>query len=195
MYPSIVTVHPQCPYHTKRLADEGCPGVSFTDSCPNFIQAFESCKLDLSLGRLDHSFRGRNAETRRLPGRDIPDDFLTGVNTSESVFAYVASHAMSISEIPTITYGNQGGFNTLLRIGFPTDGRKLLARISLKDIRTVSRIECSVATMSFARYVRNMMIPTPSICVSSWNANSDNPVGAQYILQEYIDDVVEPWQV
>ena len=123
------------------------------------------------------------------PGRDIPDKFLTGVNTS--ALAYAAYHAMSISEIPTIAYENQGGFNTLFRIEFPTDGRKLLARIPLKHTRTVSRIECSVATMSFARYVRD--IPTPS--VFAWHANDDNPVGAPYILQEYIDDVVGPWQV
>ena len=106
-----------------------------------------------------------------------------------TALAYAAAHALSIPEMPTVGFENRGGFNTLLRIDFPNDGRKLLARIPLN--RTVSRIESSVATMSFARWVRN--IPTPAIF--AWNASSDNPVGAPYILQEYIDDVVEPWQV
>ena len=45
--------------------------------------------------------------------------------------------------------------------------------------------------MSFARWVRN--IATPKIF--AWNASNDNPVGVPDILQEYIDNVVEPWQV
>jgi hypothetical protein len=122
-----------------------------------------------------------------VSGYDIPNEALTGVNTS--ALAYAASHALSISEMPTVVFENKGSFNTLLRIDFPKDGRKLLARIPLN--RTVSRIESTVATMSFARWVRN--IPTPRIF--AWNASNDNPVGAPYILQEYMDDVVEPWQV
>ena len=31
--------------------------------------------------------------------------------------------------------------------------------------------------------------------IFAWNASNDNPVGVPYILQEYIDNVVEPWQV
>jgi hypothetical protein len=44
--------------------------------------------------------------------------------------------------------------------------------------------------MSFARWVRN--IPTPMIF--AWNASKDNPVCVPYILQEYLDNVVEPWR-
>jgi hypothetical protein len=124
-----------------------------------------------------------------VSGYDIPNEALTGVNTL--ALAYAASHALSISEMPMVVFENNGGFNTLFRIAFPKDGRKILARIPLKCFRTVSRIESSVATMSFARWVRN--IPTPR--VFAWNASHDNPVGVPYILQEYMDDVVEPWQV
>jgi len=124
-----------------------------------------------------------------VPGYNIPAEDLTGVNTS--ALAYAASHALSIDEIPTISFENKGGFNTLLRIEFSQYDRKLLARIPLKGSRSKSQIESSVATMTFARYVRN--IPTPRIF--AWNASNDNPVGVPYVLQEYIDNVVEPWQV
>jgi hypothetical protein len=123
------------------------------------------------------------------PGYNIPAEDLTGVNPS--ALAYAASHALSIHEIPVISFENKGAFNTLLRIEFPQHGRKLLARIPLKGSRSKSQIESSVATMSFARCVRN--IPTPRIF--AWNSSHDNPVGVPYILQEYIDNVVEPWQV
>jgi hypothetical protein len=111
------------------------------------------------------------------------------VNTS--ALAYAASHALSIDEIPTISFENKGGFNSLLRIEFSQYDRKLLARIPLNGSRNKSQIESSVATMTFARYVRN--IPTPRIF--AWNSSNDNPVGVPYVLQEYIDNVVEPWQV
>ena len=125
----------------------------------------------------------------RDPKYSIPDEVLTGVNTL--ALAYVASHALSISETPTVAFENMGGFNALLRIEFPQDGRKLLARIPFRTFSAVSRIESSVATMSFSMFVRN--IPTPRIF--AWNASNDNPVGAPYIFQEYMEGVVEPWQV
>ena len=123
------------------------------------------------------------------PGYNITSEDLTNVNTLALAFA--ASHALSIYEIPTISYENKGGFNSLLRIEFPQHGRKLLARIPLEDSRSSFHIETSVVTMSFARWVHN--IPTPEIF--AWNASNDNPLGVPYILQEYIDNVVEPWQV
>ena len=110
----------------------------------------------------------------RNPKYGIPDEVLTGVNTS--ALAYVASHALSISETPTVAFENMGGFNALLRIEFPQDGRKLLARIPFRTFPAVSRIESSVATMSFSMFVRN--IPTPRIF--AWNASNDNPVGAPF---------------
>ena len=64
------------------------------------------------------------------PGYNITNEDLTNVNTLALAFA--ASHALSIYEIPTISYENKGGFNSLLRIEFPQHGRKLLARIPLE---------------------------------------------------------------
>jgi hypothetical protein len=124
-----------------------------------------------------------------VSGYNVTSEDLTGVDTL--ALAYAASHALSIYEIPTVSFENNGSFNRLLRIEFPQHGRKLLARIPLKDSGSVSRIEASVATMSFARWVRN--IPAPKI--HAWNASNDNPVGVPYVLQEYIENAVEPWQV
>ena len=125
-----------------------------------------------------------------IPGYIIQEQDLTGANTAALV--YIASRVLSISEIPIIAFHNKGGFNILFRLEFPKAGRKLLARIPLKDSRSPCRIECCVATMSFARHVRG--IPTPTIF--AWNASlgSDNAVGAPFVIQEYVDNVVEPWQ-
>ena len=124
-----------------------------------------------------------------VPGYNVTSEDLTGVDTLALAFA--ASHALSIYEIPTVSFENKGGFNSLVRIEFPQHGRKLLARIPLKGPRSAFHIESSAATMSFARWVRK--IPTPKIF--AWNASNDNPVGVPYVLQEYIDNVVEPWEV
>ena len=56
----------------------------------------------------------------RNPKYGIPDEVLIGVNTS--ALAYAASHALSISETPTVAFENMGGFNATLRIEFPQDG-------------------------------------------------------------------------
>ncbi|PSR77143.1 hypothetical protein PHLCEN_2v8051 [Hermanssonia centrifuga] len=45
--------------------------------------------------------------------------------------------------------------------------------------------------MSFARCIR--VIPTHRII--AWNPNKDSPVGATCILQEHVDNVIEPWQM
>lgn len=116
-----------------------------------------------------------------VPGYSIPAEDLTGVNTL--ALAYAASHALSIDEVPTISFENKGDFNALLRIEFSQYDRKLLARIPLKGSPRKLQIKSSFATMTFARFVRN--IPTPRIF--AWNASNDNPVGVPYVLQEYID--------
>ncbi|KXN81499.1 hypothetical protein AN958_04523 [Leucoagaricus sp. SymC.cos] len=54
-----------------------------------------------------------------------------------------------------------------------------------------SYIESSVAALSFARYVHNL--PTPKVFV--WNADCDHAVGVSFIIQEYVDNVIEPWQI
>lgn len=119
------------------------------------------------------------------PGHEVPEDYLTGVNVP--ALARAASHALSIDEVPLIAFENKGGFNTLFRMEFPSAGRKLVARIPLREVQDIPRIEAIVATMSFARYVRG--IPTPR--VFAWNSTRDNPVGTPYIIQEYVGDVVE----
>jgi hypothetical protein len=123
-----------------------------------------------------------------VAGYEIPEDVLTGVNTA--ALAYAASHALSLSEIPVIAFENSGGYNTLFRLEF-RDGRKLIARVPFKRSRNHSSIESSVATVSFARYVRNL--PAPK--VFAWNAGCDHAVGAPFIIQEYVDNAIEPWQI
>ncbi|KAE9386819.1 hypothetical protein BT96DRAFT_891363 [Gymnopus androsaceus JB14] len=113
---------------------------------------------------------------------------ITGINTS--ALACAASHALAVYETPTITLANRGGFNTLFLLEFPSNKQKVLARIPNTNARAINRTESSAATMTFALHVRH--IPAPR--VFAWNANDDNPVGVRYIIQEYFDDVVEPWQ-
>ncbi|KXN81379.1 hypothetical protein AN958_05118 [Leucoagaricus sp. SymC.cos] len=121
-------------------------------------------------------------------GCQIPEEDLTGVNTA--ALAYAASHVLSLYEVPANAFENKGGYNTLFRLEF-RDGRKLIARVPLKGSTSHSSIESSVATLSFAHYVRNL--PTPK--VFAWNAGHDHAVGVPFIIQEYVDNVIEPWQI
>lgn len=121
------------------------------------------------------------------PLRD--EESIAGINIA--ILKFAASQVLLTTEAPTLQDGGDGGFNRLFILEFPIAGKKLLARVSLKNARTPCRIEQAVATMSFARHVRG--IPTPQ--VYAWNASSDNPVGAPYIIQEWVEDVVEPWEV
>lgn len=104
---------------------------------------------------------------------------------------FAASQVLDTTEVPTLTDGGDGGFNRLFILEFPIAGKKLLARVSLKHARTPCRIEQAVATMSFAHHVRG--VPTPQIY--AWNASLENSVGAPYIIQEWVEDVFEPWEV
>jgi len=113
--------------------------------------------------------------------------FSTGVNMN--ALAYAVSQALSTSEVPTIGFEDSGGYNTLYKFGFQ-DGKKVIARIPSKRSPEKSYIESSVATMCFARYVRN--IPTPE--VFAWNATHDHIIGVPFIIQEYVDNVIEPWR-
>lgn len=115
------------------------------------------------------------------------DDYLTGVKLDALVYA--ASQALEIWEIPRIRIEDDGGYNRLFVLEFSHAGKKVLGRVALRNARQPSRIDAAVATMSFARHVRG--IPTPEIY--AWNSREDNPVGAPYIIQEFVDNVVHSW--
>ena len=126
--------------------------------------------------------------------RDLPsagprslDRFSTGVNMA--TLAYVVSQVFSTSKVLTIRLETTGGFNTLYKFGFQ-DGKKVIARIPYKNSPYKSYIESSVATMCFTYYVRN--IPTPE--VFAWNATHDHIIGMPFIIQEYVDNVIEAWR-
>ena len=126
--------------------------------------------------------------------RDLPsagprslDRFSTGVNMA--TLAYVVSQVFSTSKVLTIRLETTGGFNTLYKFGFQ-DGKKVIAWIPYKNSPYKSYIESSVATMCFTYYVRN--IPTPE--VFAWNATHDHIIGMPFIIQEYVDNVIEAWR-
>jgi len=66
----------------------------------------------------------------------------------------------------------------------------VIARIPYKSLPYKSYIESLVAIMCFAHYVHN--IPTPE--VFAWNATHDHIIGVLFIIQEYIDNVIEAWR-
>jgi len=106
-----------------------------------------------------------------------------------AALAYAASQVLSTSEVPNIEFENMGGFNTLYKFGFQ-DGKKVVARIPSKNSPDKSYIESSVATMCFARYIRNIPVPE----VFAWNATHDHIIGVPFIIQEYVDNVIEAWR-
>ena len=128
-----------------------------------------------------------NAE--RPPENPVPDWLLTGVDLT--ALAYAACEALSLNELPIITYEAEGGYNRLFLLSFEKAHKSALARVASKKAHSRFYIPSIVATMSFARYIRK--IPTPEIY--AWNGAASNPVGAPYIIQEYVSDVVEPWEV
>lgn len=107
------------------------------------------------------------------------------------MLVHAASQALGTEEIPSIIYSDDGGYNRIFLLDFPAAGKKVVARVPMKNARLPCRIAPAVATMSFSRHV--LGIPAP--LVYAWNASDDNPVGAPYILQEYIEGVVEPWRL
>ena len=126
--------------------------------------------------------------------RDFPsigpgtlDHFSTGVNLA--ALAYVVSQVLSTSEVPNIEFENRGGFCTGYKFGFQ-DGKKVITRIPSKSSLDKSYIESSVATMCFARYVCNIPVPE----VFAWNATHDHIIGVPFIIQEYVDNVIEAWR-
>jgi len=106
-----------------------------------------------------------------------------------AALAYAVSQVFSTSEVPTIRLETTDGFNTLYKFGFQ-NGKKVIAQIPYKNSPYKSYIESSIATMCFAHYVRN--IPTPE--VFAWNATHDHIIGVPFIIQEYMDNVIEAWR-
>ena len=147
---------------------------------PDFLHDFH---LDTAVPSEEEILR----RDRPSIGPEILDRFSTGVNMT--ALAYAVSQVLSTSEVPTIEFENRVGFNTLYKFGFQ-GGKKVIARIPSKSSLDKSYIESSVATMCFARYVRN--IPTPE--VFAWNNTHDHIIGVPFIIQEYVDNVIEAWQ-
>ncbi len=84
-----------------------------------------------------------------VTGGIVPDDEFTGANIP--ALAYAAANALSIDEIPEITFYSKGDFNSLFRLDFVHHDRKLLARVPLRiRYQNAFQIESTVATMSFA---------------------------------------------
>jgi hypothetical protein len=110
-----------------------------------------------------------------------------GIDTHALVYAAV--QALSKQSTPTIAYICSGGWNQLFLIEFP-NGDKVVARIPKTGGRSAHKIHSTVATMTMARY--HLGLPVPEIF--AWHPSNDNPVGAPYILLEFVDGT-EPWQV
>jgi hypothetical protein len=108
------------------------------------------------------------------------------INTDALVYA--ASHAISKQSTPILTFMGSGGWNKLFCLTFP-DGAKVVARIPNIGSRFADKIHSTVAMMMMARY--HLQIPVPDIF--AWHPSNDNPVGAPYILLEWVDGI-EPWQ-
>ena len=111
----------------------------------------------------------------------------SGIDTHALVYAAV--QAFSKQSTPTIAYICRGAWNQLFLIEFP-DGDKVVARIPKIRGRSTHKIQSVVATMTMARY--HLGLPVPEIF--AWHPSNDNPVGAPYILLEFVDGT-EPWRV
>ncbi|KXS93792.1 hypothetical protein AC579_10484 [Pseudocercospora musae] len=72
----------------------------------------------------------------------------------------------------------EGGFNKVFRLTMDNDST-LIARIPNQTSETVSySLASEVATMDFASKIMDIPVPT----VLSWDQNTNNPVGSEYIL-------------
>ncbi|KAF8984929.1 hypothetical protein BDQ17DRAFT_1205452, partial [Cyathus striatus] len=81
-----------------------------------------------------------------------------------------------------------GSFNKVFSIQF-SNGFRVAAHIPQPRIFSSGHIESTVAMMTLAQSYRN--IPTPK--VFAWNLDNYNPVGAPYMLLEWVEGV-KPWQ-
>jgi Phosphotransferase enzyme family len=109
-------------------------------------------------------------------------------NFNPQALIYSAMHALDITAIPTITFHRRGGWNNICLIQFP-DGRKVAARIPKQSGRLPHSVDSTVAMMAMAHYHHH--IPVPDIY--AWHGNNKNPVGAPYMLLEWVEGI-EPWQ-
>lgn len=113
-------------------------------------------------------------------------NYISGLNTRALVYA--AMHALSTTTIPEIAHECYGGCNSIFSIRFP-DGFRVAARIPKRRALGSARIASTVAMMTMARFYRGIPVPE----VYAWHPEVDNPVGAPYILMEWVGGI-EPWR-
>ena len=128
----------------------------------------------------------RAASRAKYMTDDFYDKNPVGINASAVVYA--AMHAFSTTNIPQIEYHGGGAFNEIFILQF-SDYFKIAARIPRPDARAPRRIEATVAMMTMARCYRGIPVPE----VYAWHSDSDNPVGAPYMLLEWMEGV-GPWE-
>ncbi|KAJ3509207.1 hypothetical protein NLJ89_g5341 [Agrocybe chaxingu] len=127
----------------------------------------------------------------------MDDEFYSkyNLNVNTKALVYAVMNAFNVtSPIPEIVHKGSGSFNSVFCITFPAstaDGSRfrVAARIPKKIARAPGRIESIVAMTSIAHYIKG--IPAPE--VYAWYPESDNPVGAPYMLMEWVDGI-EPWE-
>ncbi|KAJ3537258.1 hypothetical protein NMY22_g5666 [Coprinellus aureogranulatus] len=132
------------------------------------------------------------AQILDLPKKDWVDlQGLVDCSTSHlSRIAGAANPASADLRCISISHVGSGAFNHVYRLDFD-DGTKLAASVSQDREEVFSREakESEVATMKFIResglYPE---VPVPE--VHAWDAIFSNPVGAPYVLMDFVDGVV-----
>jgi hypothetical protein len=108
------------------------------------------------------------------------------LNIDTTALISASMHAFSSDLTPTITFAGSGSYNQVFRLQFPEpSGFSIAARIPKQTAREDGRIESTVATMSLARFVRHIPVPE----VYAWHPDTNNPVGAPYMLLEWVEGI------
>jgi hypothetical protein len=90
----------------------------------------------------------------------------------------------AIEPSPSIRIFANGNFNKVFLITFP-DGIKVIARVPFLEDYSEIRMRSEIATMLFAR--QRLGLPVPRLF--TWCLTVDNPVGAPFILMEWLPGV------
>lgn len=116
------------------------------------------------------------------------NDYRANIDTT--ALTYAVMHALAADIVPELSFKGLGAFNQVFCFEFP-DGFRVAARIPKQHARSAS-VEAIVAIMTMARCMRN--IPAPQ--VYAWNPDANNPVGAPYILVEWVEGLKswEKWE-
>ncbi|KAF8510482.1 kinase-like domain-containing protein [Gautieria morchelliformis] len=114
-------------------------------------------------------------------GRNITS--VVGINVE--ALLRVASSAMDKEFPAKIQYWKSGSFNKVFLITF-SDGCEVIARVPFPEYANPLRTSSEVATMSFASEHLDG-IPVPQ--VYAWKPDSNNSVGAPYIIMEKLRGV------